>query len=268
MNNLRTLLSMTVTIIIPFGVQAQMMDLGSGYGSSPSFGSPNFGSGDFGRFPTIDIPDWNNPDVPDYIIEEEAGSPDIPETINLITNGIQGEDLDVPPPNVPTTGDLVVTEETVDVGNPTGLSLPDPKDFEPEDIEFPYPRIVVGVPDEVIQSHEISPLTNLSVLPSAIESCDNIPAYSGVDYALDLRESELAPEDYIEMHTLWVKSRVCRSGGTLTPESTRVRILNENDPRCVFYKGDDYKTDLALAETEEERALIRNLYEQYFFICF
>ncbi len=260
-----------------------------GFAHAQSMGYPGGelrGASDFGTFPTISPRGWDAPDLPTY--NEGGGRYEgptgIPTPMDLITGGSPiGEPIidndfeeDYRPvpedtiqdwqPNI--TLDPAAPVVNDDATNPTGLSLPDPG-MGPETPVFPMPNFLSQIlPADVLTQYQRNPWISTDVLPSEVEDCDQLPEYSGIDYAMDLRNPELSEEDYIELHTLWIKLRMCRNDGVITPEEARVRVLNNNDHRCVFYTGQNFRDDLRLAESEDEEQVIKALYQQYFFNCF
>ncbi len=252
-----------------------------------NFGGGLRGSNDFGTFPTISPRSWDSPDLPTY--NEGGGRYEgptgVPTPMDLITggspigettidNGWNNEDYRPAPQETIEDWQPTITIEPTTPGtadnptNPTGLSLPDPG-MGPEAPIFPMPNFLTQLlPPDILTEYELKPWVQPEVLPSEIEECSQLPAYSGIDYAMDLRQPELSEEDYIEIHTLWIKLRMCRKGGGIQADDVNVRVLNNNDYRCVFYTGQNFKDDMRLAESEDEEQVIKALYQQYFFNCF
>lgn len=223
--------------------------------------------GDFGNFPTITTNDWNNNrEVPTFDSEVEV--PYVPD--DLDRGGLRDGSQELPPPGIPTILDMISEgDQEGPAEDPTSLTLPDPDDLEPGQPVYPMPDVLTGVIEaEVLAELGTSPLFSMDQRPSSIKECSRLPLYGAVEFAMDLKNPEMDQEQYLEAHTLWIKTRICKKGGTIGEGNSNLKVLNENDTRCVYYTGQNYKDDISNAETVEDRQVIENLYHQYFFNCF
>lgn len=244
-----------------FCIQSFAQGIQLGGWSGGNFPSASGGLGGVPRMDNVNPDAWNDGGMPNF----SGDGVIVPNS----TDWILPKDIESEAPAVPTPGNGVVESD------PQGLTLPEPVVGD-DNVPFTPPAFAFDVMEQLQESGlidlgDVEPF----ILPDdftveEIKTCDSLPKMTALDYVSGLNGDTLGGDRARQYHWLWAAKRKCAKSTNPSADIALslddIRILNPEDPKCVFMDADAYMEDLQMAETEVDAIAIDALYG-YLFLC-